>query len=110
MRLMATEAFDYGRRRLRAGDCFEPDNVGQGELLKRVGRAREIAPEPPAAAPAAAAASVVAAVVSEDDELIPQRGQYLRNKGQPERSKADRLRNEINDGGRYQRRDMRAED
>ncbi|MCK1670286.1 hypothetical protein [Bradyrhizobium sp. 150] len=108
MRLMATEAFTYGRRRLRAGDSFEPDNAGQGELLKRVGRAREIAPERPAAAPA-----VAAAVVSEDDELTPQRGQYyLRSKGQPAdgRSKADRLRNETNDAGRYQRRDMRAED
>jgi hypothetical protein len=106
MRLMATEAFAYGRRQLRAGDSFEPDTIGQGELLKKVGRAREIVPGPPVVAPA------VAAVVSEDDdELTPPRGQ-LRSKGQPAdiRSKADRLRNEINDSGRYQRRDMRAED
>jgi hypothetical protein len=105
MRLMATEAFTYGRRRLRAGDSFEPDNVGQGELLKRVGRAREIAPEPPAAA-----APVAAAVVSEDDELNQPRPHYLRSKNSDARSKADRLRNESNDAGRYLRRDMRVED
>jgi hypothetical protein len=104
MRLMATEAFTYGRRRLRAGDTFEPDNAGQGELLKRVGRAREIVPEPAAAAPAAAA------VVSEDDEPVSPRPYYLRSKGAEGRSKADRLRSESNDAGRYLRRDMRVED
>lgn len=107
MRLMATEAFTYGRRRLRAGDTFEPDNEGQGELLKSVGRAREIVPEPAAAAPAAVA------VASENDEPSPPRPYYLRAKGGQQadgRTKADRLRNETNDAGRYGRRDMRAED
>lgn len=102
MKLIATKAFRYATRKLKAGDEIDVPTMAHGKILKVRGLAKDAPPpklrQEPAKPP--------------EPDLDALRARYLKVSGEEADGRwgAGRLQDAIDQASRYTRRDMRAED